>query len=1266
MFCHLHCHSHYSLLDGMPKIPELVSRAKELGMTSLALTDHGVTYGLIEFYKECKKNDIKPILGVEAYVAPRGHKDKESGVDIKPYHLVLLAKNEEGYKNLLRLTSIAHLDGHYYKPRVDKELLKKYGKGLIGLSACLAGEVARALLSDNLETAERATYEYNEIFGKGNFYLELQPQTSKKNKDQETMNKRMAELAKKTGTPLVVTKDVHYISPDDKEAQDALLCIQMGTTLDNTERMTMMDIDCSFSSEEEMRAWFPDLPEAIENTEKIANECNLELNLGTDILPSFKTPNGESDSDYLRKLCEKGLEYRYGEVTDEIKKRLEWELETIDKMGYASYFLIVQDFIGYAKREGIVVGPGRGSAAGSIVSYSLGVTDLDPLHYKLLFERFLNPDRISMPDIDMDFADIKRYKVIDYVMEKYGKDRVAGIITFGTMMARAVIRDVGRVLGVAYGDVDKIAKMIPPPVQGRHTPLSQHIEESPELTKLYNDDEEIKRLMDLAVKLEGTVRHASQHACAVVIADASLTEYTALQQAQGGDVETVTQYSMGPIEDVGLLKMDFLGLANLSIIQDTIEIVEAVERAEKNGRTEELKNGRTEELKNRRTEELKNGRTEELKNGRTEEQKHENTKTQKHESTGEEERPTLIDIEKIPLDDKKTFELLARAETTGVFQLESAGMKRYIKELKPTELEDIIAMVALYRPGPMQFIESFINRKHGREKIEYMHPSMENALKNTYGIPVYQEQVMQVAKDMAGFTGGEADTLRKAMGKKIAKLMAQMKIKFIDGAVKNGVEKKLAVAIFQKLEDFAAYGFNRSHAACYAMISYRTAYLKANWPNSFMAALLNSDSGNMDRTTIEVEECKHIGLEVLPPDINESFPRFAVVPKTNKIRFGLEAIKNVGSDIVEAVIAERKKNGKFDSLEDFLERVQHKNLNKKSLEAFVKCGAMDSLGKRGEMLENMPKMLDFNREIREVQETAHNSLFGAGGIDLSRPTLKMEPAEPVDKKMRLTWEKELLGLYVSAHPFTDALPLVRDLITPSDELPEKKDGNWVNVSGVISIIKKKKTRKGEMNPFVTIQDLKGSFELLVFPTVLEKTRELWQEDKIVIVGGRLSFKEGETKVLANKVELVDVDNMEKIREVFSGSHRNSDFGSPKSDNTPFSTIGGRASDSRSSNTNDNIPPKRTIGFPKPDSTTIGHPVSDSVKKVFDGRNVGNAVLKEDGLYVSVPQKMKKQEVDEMKAEFQKHPGETRVFLEIAGNPAKIVKTNYLVDERRFI
>lgn len=1170
MFIHLHCHSHYSLLDGLPKIDDLVRRAKELGMTSLALTDHGVMYGTIDFYKACKKARIRPVLGVEAYVAPRRHTDKEPGVDVKPYHLVLLAKTEAGYKNLLALTSIAHLDGYYYKPRVDKDLLKQHSGGIIAMSACLNGEVARAALSGNMETAERAVCEYKEIFGEGNFYLEVQPQTSKRNNEQQIVNERLIELAKKTNTPLVATKDVHYVLKSDAEAQDALLCIQTGTTLDNPDRLSMRDIDCSFSSEEEMREFFPELSEAIENTEKIAEQCNVELALGKNILPKFIVPSGATDAEYLRELCEAGLVKRYKEITKEVRDRLEWELSIINRMGFASYFLIVVDFVNYAKGRGIIVGPGRGSAIGSIISYCLGITDLDPIHHNLLFERFLNPDRISMPDIDLDFADTRRNEVIDYVTKKYGADRVAGIITFGTMMARAVIRDVGRVMGIPYSEVDRIAKMIPPPVQGKYTPLHETIKEIAEIKELYEKNEEIRRLFDLSIKLEGTVRHASQHACGIIIADKPLIDYTPLQKGQGGDVDIVTQYSLHPMEDVGLLKIDFLGLANLSIIQDTIEIAEAVEKA----------------------------------NG------------------GE---PLNINIEKISLDNKQTFALLRRAETTGVFQLESSGMKRYLKELKPTNFEDIIAMVALYRPGPMQFIDSFIKRKNGKEKITYAHPLMENATKNTYGMTIYQEQVMQISKDMAGFTGGEADTLRKAIGKKNPELMAKMKTKFIEGSVKNGVNESLATKIFEQFEDFAAYCFNRSHASGYAMIAYRTAYLKAHWPNCFMAALMNSDAGNLDRITIEVEECKSLGLEVLSPDINESFPRFAVVPKSNKIRFGLLAIKNLGSDIVEAIISERKAKGKFVSIEELLERVQHKNINKKSLEALIKCGAMDIFGERGKLLANVQKMLDFNREIKKSQEKSGASLFGTANITLSRPSLKMESAPPCDDKQKLLWEKELLGLYISAHPFAAALPLVRDMATRSDDLQNKKEDSWVTVAGVITKVKQIRTKKNDLMCFATLEDMKSSFEVLIFPAVFEKTKTIWQDDAIIIVGGRVSFKDGQPKILANKAEILAPENMEKIKVDFAPKFKNG----------------------------------FTAAEYQPESPKAK---KESLKQFFNG----NLSFKDNAIYIAVPEKIQKKQVDTIKEILQKYPGETQIFLEVAGDNPKIIPTPYKVDKAKFI
>ena len=915
-----------------------------------------------------------------------------------------------------------------------------------------------------MERTKNILREYQEIFGESNVYLEVQdhPEIA----EQIQLNKIFVQLSRETGVPLVATKDVHYIKSEDKKAQDLLVCIQTGRIRTDTNRMTMMGYDCSMASSEQMAEAFRDIPGAVENTLKIAERCNVKLELGKNILPNFEVPNGKSEADHLRELCEAGLSERYPNAGEEIKSRLDFELSVINKMGFESYFLIVADFVNYAKNLGIAVGPGRGSAAGSVVSYVLKITDLDPLRYGLLFERFLNPDRISMPDIDMDFADTRRGEVIDYVRKKYGEDRVAGIITFGTMAARAAVRDVGRVLGWPYGEVDKIAKLIPPPIQGRHIPLEKSIKDNKELATVYADPR-ARELLDFAIKLEGTVRHASQHACAVVIGNEALTEYTPLQRGQNGDVEVVTQYSMKPIEDIGLLKMDFLGLANLTIIQDALEIIEAVYGIK-------------------------------------------------------------IDIEKIPLDDKKTFELLGAAETTGVFQLESDGMKRYIRELKPTELEDIIAMVALYRPGPIQFIESFIRRKHGKEQIVYEHPFMEGALKNTYGIPVYQEQVMQISKDLALFTGGEADTLRKAMGKKIAALMAEMRIKFIEGAIKNGVKREIAEAIFAKLEDFAAYGFNKSHAACYALIAYRTAYLKAHYANCFMAALLNSDLANLDRITIEVEECRRMGLEVLPPDVNESFARFAVVPGTNKIRFGLSAIKNLGDDISELIIAERKNGVRYRDLGDFASRVRSKNFNKKSLEALIQSGALDSFGERGALLANAENILAFNRNLEIEAHKNQFSLFGSAVGGGAR--LILRGASPASRTEKLSWEKTLLGLYVSEHPMKEYTESLKNILVPLARLSSFGEGVEVPVGGVISTIKKILTRSGEPMLFVKIEDTSGDVEIIIFPKVLSQSMELWQEGKMIAIIGRISLKDGSPKIICNQVFALSDETIEKIKK----------------------------------------------------------------------------------------------------------------------------------------
>lgn len=1067
-FVHLHAHSMFSLYDAMGGVDELVARAKELGYDAIALTDHNALYGAIEFYEAAHKAGIKAIFGVEANIAPHKHTDRRPGIDTHSSHLTLLAESMEGYKNLLTLISISYLDGFYYKPRMDKELLRQYGKGIIALSGCSKGEVPKACQSHDMERARQLVVQYQEIFGKENFFLELvhHPESP----TQIDINENLLELSKITGAPVVATKDVHYLHPDDREAQDVLLCIHDGKLLDDRNRYSMSLVDHSLSSPEEMVEAFRDHPEAIENTRKIADRCEVKLELGKNLLPKFDVPEGETEMSYLRKLCETGLVHRYPESERQkvARERMEFELATIERMGFAAYFLIVQDYIVWGKEHGVIVGPGRGSAAGSIVAYALDITNLDPLRYGLLFERFLNPDRISMPDIDTDFDDVKRKDVIEYVSNKYGKDRVAGIITFGTMAARAAVRDVGRVLGLPYGDVDRVAKVVPPPVQGKHIPLEQSIKEAPELKALYEADPRVKRLIDLAIKLEGTTRHASQHACGVVIAPESLSHFAPLQKAQGGDVEQVIQYSLHSAEVSGLLKMDFLGLSNLSVIRDCLEIVEAI-------------------------------------------------------------HGVTIDINTIPLNDEKAFELLGRGDTTGVFQLESEGMKKYIRELKPSVIEDIIAMVALYRPGPMQFIESFINRKHGREKITFMHPLTESALKETYGIPVYQEQVMQVAKDMAGFTPGEADTLRKAMGKKIAKLMAELRVKFIEGSVKKGVKEDTAAAIFQQFEEFAAYGFNKSHAACYAMIAYQTAYLKAYYPEAFMAALLNSDSSNIDRITIEVEECRRMGVEVLPPDLNESFTRFSVIKDKHQIRFGLVAIKGLGDDVVETIIQERKANGLYKDLADFASRIKDKSFNRRSLEALIKSGALDRFGERNVLYCNIETILEYHKRISQEASTGQFNLFSLSA-ETSRVPLVLRPAPAATQRERLGWEKELLGLYISEHPFREYGEHLQGLFIDIETLPEHRDKKNVRIGGIVTSAKKILTKNNEPMVFAKLEDTSADIEVVVFPRVYRDKPEIWEEGKALVVAGRYQEKEGEPKLLAESGYEITPDNVDEIKK----------------------------------------------------------------------------------------------------------------------------------------
>ncbi|MFC1687526.1 DNA polymerase III subunit alpha [Patescibacteria group bacterium] len=1059
-FVHLHVHSHYSLLDGLPKIPELIERAKNEKMSALALTDHGVMYGAVEFYREATKAGIKPIIGVETYVARNGRHNKRPRMDDRPYHLVLLARNNTGYENLIKLISLAHLEGFYYKPRIDLELLKKYGEGLIGLSACLAGHIPQLILSRDTEGAKTAIRTYQEIFGKEYFYLELQ--SHPRIADQMVVNEGLKELSKELDVPLVATNDVHYVDKDDAEAQDILLCIQTKKHVEDKDRMSYTGENFSFKSEGEMKEAFFDNPEAVANTQKIADACKVQLEFEQMLLPYFKVPNGKSPDEYLRELCEKGLAYRYPESTNdpEILKRLEYELSVIQRMGFSDYFLIVQDVVNWAKSNGIVVGPGRGSAAGSLVSYLLNITNIDPLKYDLMFERFLNPDRISMPDIDLDFADIRRDEVIRYVENKYGKEHVAQIITFGTMAARAAVRDVGRVLSLPYTYCDRVAKLIP-----MFTSLDKALATIPELKDIYENDPDGRKLLESAKRLEGVARHTSTHACGVVITKQPLTQYTPLQYASQGDNIIVTQYSLHPIEDLGLLKMDFLGLKNLTILENTLEIIKKA-------------------------------------------------------------RGVSINIDDIPLDDAKTFALLQKGKSIGVFQLESRGMQRYLIQLKPSELEDIIAMVALFRPGPMDLIPQYIAGKHGLKKPIYLHPKLMPILEKTYGIAVYQEQVMQIARDLAGFTLSEADVLRKAVGKKIFSLLIEQREKMISGMTKNNIPKATAEKIWKFIEPFARYGFNRAHAACYALIAYQTAYFKANYPEEFMASLMTSEHGDVDRIAIEVEECKRLGIVVLPPDVNESFITFTAVFNTKtklpikKIRFGLSAIKNVGDNVVSFIVHERKKNGQYTSLEDFLRRIRTKDLNRKSLDSLIKSGALDGFGERNQMISNLDMMLSLAKTAEQESLSGQKNLFGMLPVE-NTPELRLRATSPAPKKLMLAWEKDLLGLYISDHPLAE----YREVIEKSSATPIMDLSQHVNrtitIIGIVSQLQKVMTRTNEPMLFVRFEDLTGRIEAIVFPSTLKENPNVWQQDAIVKISGRVSDRDGVTKVLVSKATKFD-------------------------------------------------------------------------------------------------------------------------------------------------
>ncbi len=1064
MFTHLHVHSHYSLLTALPKIEELLAQAKEYGMTSLALTDTSALYGAVEFQTKAKEYGIKPIFGAEMFVCKDLTSKNNTTEDRRRSQIVLLVKNEVGYKNLMKLISVAQLDGFYYKPRADKKLLRTYGEGLIALSGSMQGEVPSEILYGNFERAKAAALEYQDIFGKDNFYLELGPHFD--NENQVAVNQGLVQISRETGIPLVAAVDVHYVKKEHAEVQDILLCIRDNKKVSDHERFSMMSLDLSFRSPEEMAEIFKDFTEAIENTEKIADACNFKIPTGENHLPEFPLPAGTTADDYLRELCKIGLKKRFGEerLGEEYAIRMDYELEVIEKTGFASYFLIVQDFVNWAKNNGVVVGPGRGSAAGSLVAYLTGITNLDPIRYDLLFERFLNPERISMPDVDMDFADDRRDDVLNYVREKYGNDHVAQIITFGTMAARAAVRDVGRALGFPYEFCDKTSKMIP-----MFTSITKALEEVPEFTKWYTESADAKKLIDTAMKLEGLSRHASMHACGVVITKDPVTDYTPLQRVSGSREGVVTQYpastKSNAVEKIGLLKMDFLGLKNLTIIQNTLRIIRKTKNVD-------------------------------------------------------------IDIEKIPLDDEATFKLLQDAHTTGVFQLESSGMKRYLKQLKPTVFEDIIAMVALYRPGPMDYIPDFIGGKHGTLTIKYLHPKLEPILKNTYGVAVYQEQLMQIARDLAGFSLGEADVLRKAVGKKIKELVAEQREKFIEGCIQTGVGKNIGEKIFAFIEPFAGYGFNRSHAACYAMVGYQTAYLKAHYPAQFMAALLTSDQDNIDRIAIEVTETREMGIEVMAPSINESFEAFTVIigdDGKEHLRFGLNAIKNVGHVVAHEIVEERKLAGKYDALENFVERVKTKDLNKKSVEALIKVGALEDFGERMELLQSIDAILQHGKNLKAISETHGSSLFS----DMVMPVSKIQfvPSVKASKKQRLEWEKELLGLYVSDHPTSEYQDYFNKAATPLNQLEKKEDNSHVRLGGVVTTVRKVLTKNGSTMYFVGLEDMTSRIEMLVFGKAAERTGDSWIVGEVVMVDARVSHKDGMLKCIAEGLERVSPDTL---------------------------------------------------------------------------------------------------------------------------------------------
>lgn len=1068
-FTHLHVHTEYSLLDGASKIKELVKHTKELGMDSIAITDHGVMYGVIDFYRAARAEGIKPILGCEVYVAPGSRFDKEIGKgEERYYHLVLLAENETGYQNLTKIVSRGFTEGYYYKPRVDREVLETYHEGIIALSACLAGEVATKLTQGFYEEAKQAALEHEAIFGKGNYFLELQDHGIA---DQQTVNQGLLRISKETGIELVATNDIHYVYEEDAEAHDILLCIQTGKKVADDNRMRYDGGQYYLKSQEEMESLFPYAKQAIENTGKIASRCNVEIVFGEQKVPKYEVPEGFTSYTYLKKLCEEGLAKRYDPITDDLRQRLDYELETIKNMGYVDYFLIVWDFIKYGKDHGIAVGPGRGSAAGSIVSYCLEITNIDPIRFSLLFERFLNPERVSMPDIDVDFCYERRQEVIDYVVRKYGKEKVVQIVTFGTMAARMVLRDVGRVLDMPYAAVDRIAKMMPIGANGHNITIKEALTISSDLKKAYEEESDVKYLIDMSQKLEGLPRHASMHAAGVVIGQKPIDEFVPL--SRGSEDAITTQFTMTTIEELGLLKMDFLGLRTLTVIQDAVRNVKLSKGID-------------------------------------------------------------IDIDHIDMDDTEVYDLLSSGETDGVFQLESNGMKSFMKELKPRNIEDVIAGISLYRPGPMDFIPLYIKGKEHPESVTYDCPQLKKILSPTYGCIVYQEQVMQIVMELAGYTLGRSDLVRRAMSKKKGDVMQRERQNFVygneeehvPGCINNGIDEKTANKIFDEMIDFAKYAFNKSHAAAYAVVAYQTAYLKCHYPEEFMAALISSVLDRTDKVSEYVAHCRKLGIRILPPDINEGYSRFSV--SSGGIRYGLSALKSVGRPVIDAVVEEREKNGPFRDLKDFVSRLSNKEVNKRTVESFIKSGAFDSFGvnRKQMMIVYIPLIEQVNKEKKSAM-TGQMSLMDLLGEEERKEFDIRYPNVPeFDKEELLAYEKEVLGVYVSGHPLEDYQALVSANITAStlDFIADKeteetvaKDQIYYMLGGMISAKKTMLTKTNQNMAFITLEDLMGTIEIVVFPKVYEQYRQFLEEDRKIFAYGRASINEDESKLLLEAV-----------------------------------------------------------------------------------------------------------------------------------------------------